>query len=301
MDILVEAIQWIVFGPDLLSGATQAVLGPGTLGAVNTFFTGRAIKRGLESEGPEPPEAEGQLENTRSRFSDFLNSITSRGEARLDEPRLTADDLFGGIIQRLQDRAASSANATKRALSRGSLARGGDQTGRTASGLLRVDENLADTQGRIGSRFAGLTEQINQQRRGRGAQLLSQGLQGTQNLMSFDFRRLRDELLRRAQREQASKQRTANILGNVLQAGTTVASAMICWVAEELYGPDDDRTRQVRSHLIRASATDEEVAAFLEDYRAYGQTWARIIREDPEARKRTRIIFDRILTRSKAA
>lgn len=251
--------------------------------------------------GIDPERAAGNVSNTRSGFSDFLNNIISRGQQSLEQPRMTARDLFGEQIQRLQDRAGSAANATKRAISRGMMASGGDRSGVGASRMLQADEQLSQNQQDIAGRFTQLAEQVNQQERSRAQNLLSQGLQGRQNLLTFDYGRLRDTITREAQKEQARKQRFSSILGNIIQGGATAASAAICWVAAELYGEDSPEFHITRGFLLSREGSGDAFDEFLQVYREHGEAWAEKIKEDPALRADMAELFDKFYELGKAA
>lgn len=243
-------------------------------------------------------ELEDQASQSKGAFQSALNKMISRGESLSDEPRLTAEDLFGDSLQRTRDSIGSSANATKQALSRAMLS-GGDVTGAGGAQILNVDQKTANELGSTGLQFSQLADQVNRQRQGRGDRLLSQGLQGLQNLFSSDQGLLQQFIQRRLQQSQAKKQSGANLLGNIIQGGTTLLAA--CWVAIELYGEDDHRTHAIRGMLAKHEGSQDEIDEFLDFYKGAGQDWANQIKENKVLRLQTERLFDNLYELSKAA
>lgn len=246
-------------------------------------------------------QVEGQVGESRQRFSDMLNQIVSRGTQLQDEPRLTAQDLFGDQIQRMTDAAGQSANATKQALSRSMIAGGGDTTGAAASNLLDVGAQTNQQIGDLGMRFSRLADRVNRYRNQRGDSLASQGLQGLQNLFQSDKGTLANLIQRQIQREQAQKERGAGVLGGLFNVGSQLGAAAICWVAEELYGEDHQRVVVIRSFLIGHKDADDAIGELYDAYKENGRKWAEQIQTDLPARMAAERLFDELYELAKAA
>lgn len=264
---------------------------------------------GGESDFEEPvaqEELTGRTEQSRSRFSDMLNQIISRGENLQEEPRLSARDLFGEQMTRMMDSARSTANATKRALSRSMMAGGGDVTGAAANNMLGIQENTNQNISDLGLRFAEMANQINRQRSRRGDQLIGQGLQGIQNLFRSDQGMLSNAIRRNIQRESARKQRGASVFGSVLDAWSSAASgaasaAAACWVAETLYGKDSPRVHIIRAFLMENEGKDNKYGEFYEEYKKNGRQWAIEVTKDSATRLAAEKLFDELYKVAKAA
>lgn len=69
-------------------------------------------------------------------------------------------------------------------------------------------------------------------------------------------------------------------------AGTAAGLAMMCWVAEELYGADDERT-----HAARRYATSHDTT-FTRAYAKHGKAWAAWLRENEWAKPVVRPLWD---------
>lgn len=244
--------------------------------------------------------ARGAATQSRGRFQSLLNNLLSRSKQIQTEGRLTAEDLFGDSLTRIFDATGQAANATKQALSRAIMGGGGDVSGRGGAAILGVNQGTAQELGQTGLQFERLTDQINRQQEGRADSLFGQALQGAQNLLSFDENRLQTIIQRQIQREQAKKQRRSNLLGNLLLAGGTAAAAF-CWVAEELYGKDDERTHIVRSFLITNPVQAEFIDEFREAYEKQGRKWAKQVRDDKATRIKAEKTFNEIIEMAKAA
>ncbi len=273
----------------------------GNLDFIKSNPSGQALAKRL-GVGEFSPEsiARNKAEGSRSNFGDLLNNLIKRGQGLTERPALSAQDLFGESLTRIFDSTGQMANATKQALSRAIMGRGGDVSGRQGASILGVDQGTASELGKTGLQFERLADQINRSEVGRGEGLISQGLQGLQNLLSFDEGRLQTILQRGIQREQAKKQRRSNLLGNLLMAGGTAAMAF-CWVAEELYGKDDERTHIVRSFLITNPVQAEFIDEFREKYEREGRRWAKQVRDDKVTRMKAEKTFNKIIEMAKAA
>lgn len=237
-----------------------------------------------------------QMLDSRNMFSDMLNRVISEGASVRDQPRLTAEDLFGDQIQMLGDRTGANANTTKRMLARSIMGGGGDITGAGASSLLQVDQNTNDQLGRQLLGFENLALGENRYQQSRGDQLLNLGLQGLQNLYGIDRGVVTDQVMQ----QQAKKQRQANMFGNVLQAGVT-AAVLLCWVAVELYGENSNEYHSIRALLVEEEKQGGELAEFVEKYREEGEQWAKELRHDPDKRRKAKVLFDHLYELSKAA
>lgn len=252
---------------------------------------------------------------SRQQFSDFLNRLISRGRSMTEEPRLSSEDLFGPAMSRIRDSVGQSANATKQALSRAMMGGGGDASGGLGAQILGVNQGSAEELGATGLQFSRLADQVNRQRQARGDQLLSEGLQGRQNLLSFDYGTLQDLIDRRTLQEQASKQRKAALLGSIIKGVTTIGGAIIgskagggggtgggtggeatgaCWVAEELYGKDSPKVAVVRAFLMENQDAPNLYGEFLDKYSEEGRRWAKMVRDHKPTRLQAERLFDEL-------
>jgi hypothetical protein len=235
----------------------------------------------------------------RTAFSDLINQVIQRGEVATEQPRLSAQDLFGEQITRLGDSARQMGNATKQAISRSLMAGGGDPSGAAGANLLGVDQQVAEQIGRQGLQFEGMAQQENRFGQSMANRLLGMGMQGLQGLFGMDQTRLQDELMRR----QARADQRSNIFGNILQAGTTIGAAalMACWVAAELYGMDSNEFHSIRGLLIEHEKVGGELNEFFQAYKEHGEQWAEEIKSDPIKRAKTKALFDQFYELSQAA
>jgi hypothetical protein len=217
---------------------------------------------------------------------DLLNDITKRGEDLSDQPMLTAQDLFGGEIQNLEDNARASSNATKQAISRGMMAGGQSGSGQATVNMLRGDQQLQGQIGNINNRFNSLAMQLSQQQQQRGDSLINRALRGTQSERRTNAQLLDQIITRNAQKQQAAKERSSGFWGGLLKTGGTIAGAAIaaCWVAEELYGDDQEAIDNIRDTLTGAMNDDTPLGEFARSYRLHGDQWARMVRANPELR-----------------
>jgi len=234
----------------------------------------------------------GRREFSRGSFSNLINDIVARGTSLADS-NLTAEDLFGEDIQRLNDAARQNANATKQAISRSLLSGTGDVAGTAGTALLQTGQNLQSQLGQNQSRFTQLASQINQQERGRGLNLLQSGLGAGQNLLQFDQNLLDSIINRRILQEQAKRQRRANLIGGALQAAGAGA-ALLCWVAVELYGEGTQKTNTIRAFLYGNKEKDPVVKKFFLLYKKHGRKWANEIKENILLRSKINTLFNNI-------
>lgn len=233
---------------------------------------------------------------SRGQNISLIDQLQTAGRERLQAPTLTAEDLFPEQVQQTKDAARQTSNARKRALIRAQLAGGGDVSGAGSVGLARQDQAASEQIQQQQSRFQELAMNIDQARKGRGLDMLSQALQGRSNIFQTDVRqRNRAEKLD-IQKEQARKQRNVQLLSGLLNAGSGVASAalMACWVAEELYGEDSLKTHRIRGFMYNHFDKKGVFGEFAREYRDKGRQWASTIKENPELRRDARQLFDRI-------
>ena len=93
-----------------------------------------------------------------------------------------------------------------------------------------------------------------------------------------------------AQRRSAADQALGSGIGTLLGIG--LGSSIFCWVAEELYGKSDHRTRVVR-YYVKHHVNDKTLfGSFCRLYRRYGQIWARIVKSNSLVRLVARWIWD---------
>lgn len=234
----------------------------------------------------------GRRDFSRGTFAGLLNDIVSRGTSLADST-LTAEDLFGEEIQQLNDNARQNANAVKQAISRSLLSGTGDVSGTAGTALLQNTQNLQSQIGDNQVRFTQLANQINQQERGRGLNLLQSGLAGQQNLLQFDQNLLDSIINRRILQDQAKRQRRANLIGGALQAAGS-AAALLCWVAVELYGEGSKKTNTIRAFLYGNKDSSPAVNRFFNLYEKHGRQWAKQIRKDIPLRGKMNTLFDNI-------
>lgn len=262
---------------------------------IGRLFRGPGNK-GVEGIG----EAQQQAEESRGGFSDIVNNMLNMARQTQEAPRMTAEDLFGPQMQRLNDAIRSSTNATRQALSRGLLSGGGDPSGASAAGFLGAGQTEARQLGDTSTRFATLADQINRREQSRGDQLLTQAAQGMQNLLRLDTGR-RDQLEERdIMQDQARSQRIVDVVGGLLQAGGTAAAAF-CWMAIELYGKDSDQYKTIRPFLLKQREDSGVLSDFVDAYEELGEEWASQAAEDPSVRIQAEILFDQLYEIAKAA
>lgn len=171
-------------------------------------------------------QARTAADSSRGQFGGLINEIVGRGRDMADAPGLTARDLFGDQLTRIEDSARQNANSLKSAIARSLMSGGGDVSGAAGTQLLNVGEATEEQIGQSGFDFARLAEQINRRNRSEGLGLLSQGLQGTQNLATFDRSILNTLIDRKVMKEQAKKNRRNNLfaaginmVGSILGGG----------------------------------------------------------------------------------
>lgn len=230
------------------------------------------------------------MQSTRRNLSELINNLIKRGESNQEQPALTAQDLFGEAITRMGDSARSGANATKQALARSIMGGGGDISGAAGANMLGIDENLAREIGQQGLRFEGLAQGENRFRTQRADNLITRGMQGLQALFGLDQNLYMDQV----QQDQARRQRGAGMFGNILQAGATVASAALCWVAEELYGEGSNEFHSIRGLLLSHEGVTPELDEFIQTYKEHGEEVAKQLKNDPVRRLKAEALFDEL-------
>ena len=77
-------------------------------------------------------------------------------------------------------------------------------------------------------------------------------------------------------------------------ASASASSAMMCWVAEELYGVDDEKTHVVRAYTTKHLEDDSVIGQFCRVYNVNGKEWAQRVKHDPKAREDARVIWDQL-------
>lgn len=172
-------------------------------------------------------EAGNQAQQSRNDFSSLLNSIIARGQSMADAPALTAEDLFGGQLTRLNDSARQNANALKSAISRSLMSGGGDVTGASGVQLLNIGQAAEQQIGQNELQFARLADQINRANESQGLSLIQSGLSGRNQMMNLDQSVLQQIITRNIQREQAKKQRRNAFLGALLGTGGTILGSAL--------------------------------------------------------------------------
>jgi hypothetical protein len=107
----------------------------------------------------------------------------------------------------------------------------------------------------------------------------SAGFGNTQNL-------LQDYIQLGLQKEEARKARNAEMVGSVLKM------IPMCWIAEELYGMEHEKTRTIRAFMVEHMEDDGWLGDFAHLYQQNGREWVDHIRADPVARVMAEKIWD---------
>src|SRR3990167_1973537 len=66
-----------------------------------------------------------------------------------------------------------------------------------------------------------------------------------------------------------------------------------CWVAEELYGKDSEKTHSLRAFMLNQMDKDTWVGKFARAYSKYGQIWANQIKKDTKLRQVFQNLYDK--------
>jgi hypothetical protein len=74
----------------------------------------------------------------------------------------------------------------------------------------------------------------------------------------------------------------------------------LCWVAEVLYGVDDERTHSIRYWLNNDEQLDEDWGEFKSAYQRYGKKIAEVAANSPSLRAKLLPVFERALVKAKA-
>ena len=233
------------------------------------------------------------MQPPRNRPQD-INSILADLRGRLDSSTarsgMTASDLFGDEITRQTDMIRSLANTTKAGLARSSMAGGGDTSGRGLASMLSVDQNANSQIGGVEGQYALETLRANMNEQQRGDGLLAGLLNTTVGQQSRTDQLAQFEKMLKLQKKQARNQ----LLGDVLGAAGTVGSAALlaCWVAEALYGEDDERTLATRRFVLRHAEDQDALGEFIRHYISDGKEWAKMVRDDEGVRSMARAVWD---------
>ncbi len=107
---------------------------------------------------------------------------------------------------------------------------------------------------------------------------------GTSDLLSYGA----NDMMQRRNMHAANLAGKRELYGAGIKAAGSVVGGVIaaCWVAEELYGKDDERT-----HLARAWVLTHD-SPFLRAYRKHGRTWAKWLAAHPKAKPMVKPIWD---------
>ena len=96
------------------------------------------------------------------------------------------------------------------------------------------------------------------------------------------------------QYNQQMQQQNALMSGLFGLGGTGLAAWMLCWVAEELYGPLAEKTAMIRAYMRRHLTDRTPLGIFARTYLKYGKAWAKWVRASRLLRFIARPIWDRL-------
>lgn len=71
-------------------------------------------------------------------------------------------------------------------------------------------------------------------------------------------------------------------------------AAMMCWVAEELYGVESPTTHRVRAFCMKHLNDETALGSFCRWYQDQGRQVAALIQINKEARRKAKIIWDNL-------
>lgn len=224
--------------------------------------------------GIPPVRRQVQTNNRDQAFMDTLDALRTR-VGRSDERATTGTrEMFGDQIGRFEDLTRSQANQTRRALSQLSGLQGGDVAGTFATAGHQVDQQAHEAMGDVMTRFEDRAMTERGRARDRGDQLTRMILSGEGQMVDRKDRREQFAQMRRDQRRQSRRQLLSDILG----VGGTIGSAILCWVAGELYGHMSTRTLRIRGFVTEQMSDATPSGMLCRVYGRYGLGWARWVR-----------------------
>lgn len=88
------------------------------------------------------------------------------------------------------------------------------------------------------------------------------------------------------QRSAADQAATYQLIGTGIQAASSMggAAAMMCWVAEELFGKKSEKTKRIRKFMMNHLMDDSSLGQFARNYLEHGKQWARWARDNSSFR-----------------
>lgn len=158
------------------------------------------------------------------------------------------------------------------------------------------DAQALATQDALSTRqnLMGFEANLNQMVQGIGSERFAQELQGL-GLSSGTVQQLlqlqnQSASLSDSARQEGSKQfhTFAKTMSSAFGRG------MSCWVAEELYGIDSDKTHMIREYVHQHKDDNSRDGVFFRTYGNHGQRWANELREGALDREELSTIFDKI-------
>lgn len=243
----------------------------------------------------------------KREFSPELRRMYDRQVGLLEDPNMSDEGVERAMFDRQKQLLAPVFEEQDRALEQklanqglpiGSEAYAGERTrfDRTRNEALTGAANQAVLAGRQEGR-AGRTAEFNQLAALLGGQQTSPGapidVMGPFGAQQQGMMTQYQGALANSQSQ--NQQRTAG----ATSLATMLAAMFMCWVAEELYGKEDKRTRTIRAYLMEHWNDKTMIGAFARVYKKHGIRWATWVRERKAVRFAARIAFDLLYARAK--
>ena len=163
-------------------------------------------------------EAKTRMQTGRSATESLISDIGERSQQAMAEAQMTPEELYGQEMQQARDRIQANYAAGTSAIGSGSMASGGDFSGRGAAATLALMQSANQAQQDVGTQFSNRAEASRRYNLGRSDMLAGTQLSATSALAQQDLAMYEQELERQRQRRQAWMQFGSDVIGQALGA-----------------------------------------------------------------------------------
>jgi hypothetical protein len=159
--------------------------------------------------------------DNRSQVNNILAGLRDRLGQADTRSAMGPNELFGESMQRSTDNIRENANNTKQTIARLAGLSGDNVTGASGVAMNRANQNANRAVGDVITNYSDRATSVNERALSRGDQLMRLLFGGQNDLLRMDLGLENQALTRNLQREQAKKQRRADMLGNILGIGSS--------------------------------------------------------------------------------
>lgn len=168
-----------------------------------------------------------EADASRQAFGSILDRLDGQYSDAMSEAGATKEDVYGEELRRISDKAKSTANNTKQALSRAVASAGGDITGEAAVQMSKADSQANSAIARSEDLFDEKFRRYKDRQENQALRILGQQMQGEGTLMQTAQNSADRNQMLQLQKEQFEKQLNWDKWATGIDALTRIGTAFI--------------------------------------------------------------------------